>query len=63
MFVVTGNADAELTLGADGVRKQIAFYGSTPAYRKVLRGSTVGAMWQRSCIAFHCRGNGTPWAR
>src|ERR1700749_294543 len=36
VFVVTGNDDAELTLGAAGVRKQIAFYGSTPAYRKVL---------------------------
>jgi probable F420-dependent oxidoreductase len=36
VFVVTGNDDAELTLGADGVRKQIAFYGSTPAYRQVL---------------------------
>jgi probable F420-dependent oxidoreductase len=36
VFVVTGNDDAELTLGAASVRKQIAFYGSTPAYRKVL---------------------------
>ena len=36
VFVVTGNDDAEMALGAGGVRKQIAFYGSTPAYRKVL---------------------------
>jgi probable F420-dependent oxidoreductase len=36
VFVVTGDDDAELTLGAADVRKQIAFYGSTPAYRKVL---------------------------
>jgi len=36
VFVVTGSDEAELTLGAAGVRKQIAFYGSTPAYRKVL---------------------------
>jgi probable F420-dependent oxidoreductase len=36
VFVVTGNDDAEVSLGAAGVRKQIAFYGSTPAYRKVL---------------------------
>jgi len=36
VFVVTGDDDAELMLGAAGVRKQIAFYGSTPAYRKVL---------------------------
>jgi probable F420-dependent oxidoreductase len=36
VFVVTGDDDAELTLGAAGVRKQIAFYGSTPAYSKVM---------------------------
>jgi probable F420-dependent oxidoreductase len=36
VFVVTGNDDAELAHSAAGVRKQIAFYGSTPAYRKVL---------------------------
>jgi probable F420-dependent oxidoreductase len=36
VFVVTGNDDAELARAAAGVRKQIAFYGSTPAYRKVL---------------------------
>ena len=36
VFVVTGVDDAEMSAGAAGVRKQIAFYGSTPAYRKVL---------------------------
>ena len=36
IFVVTGNNDTELTAGAVGTRNQIAFYGSTPAYRKVL---------------------------
>jgi probable F420-dependent oxidoreductase len=36
VFVVTGDDDAELVAGAAGVRKQLAFYGSTPAYRKVL---------------------------
>lgn len=36
VFIVTGNDDAELSAAATGVRKQIAFYGSTPAYRKVL---------------------------
>jgi probable F420-dependent oxidoreductase len=36
VFVVTGADDAEMSAGAAGVRKQIAFYGSTPAYRKVL---------------------------
>ena len=36
IFVVTGETEDELTAGALGTRKQIAFYGSTPAYRKVL---------------------------
>lgn len=35
-FVVTGNDDAELETAADATRRQIAFYGSTPAYRPVL---------------------------
>ena len=35
-FVVMGTTEEELTKAAKGVRKQIAFYGSTPAYRKVL---------------------------
>ena len=33
---MTGDDEAELAAGAVGTRKQIAFYGSTPAYRKVL---------------------------
>src|SRR6201996_5534208 len=36
VFVVTGDDDSEIRRSAAGVRKQIAFYGSTPAYRKVL---------------------------
>ena len=36
LFVVTGNDDAEMAANAVGTRKQIAFYASTPAYRKVL---------------------------
>lgn len=36
MFVVTGRDEAEMATAAKGVRGQIAFYGSTPAYRKVL---------------------------
>ncbi len=36
VFVVTGKDEDEMTAGSAGVRKQIAFYGSTPAYRKVL---------------------------
>ena len=35
-FVVTGTSEAEMADAARGVRAQIAFYGSTPAYRPVL---------------------------
>lgn len=35
-FVVTGTTEEELKAAADGTRQQIAFYGSTPAYRGVL---------------------------
>lgn len=35
-FVVTGTTEEEMAEAAVGVRKQIAFYGSTPAYRGVL---------------------------
>ncbi|MDH2443817.1 TIGR03617 family F420-dependent LLM class oxidoreductase [Amnibacterium sp. CER49] len=35
-FVVTGRDDAERAAAAAAVRAQIAFYGSTPAYRGVL---------------------------
>ncbi len=35
-FVVTGNTAEELELAKMGTRQQIAFYGSTPAYREVL---------------------------
>jgi probable F420-dependent oxidoreductase len=35
-FVVTGNNDEELEKAAAGTRQQIAFYGSTPAYKPVL---------------------------
>lgn len=36
VFVVTGVDEAEIAAAAVGTRKQIAFYASTPAYRKVL---------------------------
>jgi probable F420-dependent oxidoreductase len=36
VFVVTGTDEAEIAAAAVGTRKQIAFYASTPAYRKVL---------------------------
>jgi probable F420-dependent oxidoreductase len=35
-FVVTGNDEAELAAAESGTRQQIAFYGSTPAYKGVL---------------------------
>ena len=35
-FVVTGGNDEEIDKAAAGTRQQIAFYGSTPAYRPVL---------------------------
>lgn len=36
LFVVTGRTEAEMASAAAPIRKQIAFYGSTPAYLKVL---------------------------
>jgi probable F420-dependent oxidoreductase len=36
IFLVTGKNEAELAAAAVATRKQIAFYASTPAYRKVL---------------------------
>lgn len=36
IFVVAGDDDGELAAAAADIRKQIAFYGSTPAYRMVL---------------------------
>ncbi len=36
VLIATGENDAELAVATAAVRKQIAFYGSTPAYRKVL---------------------------
>jgi probable F420-dependent oxidoreductase len=35
-FVVTGADAAQMAAAADGTRQQIAFYGSTPAYKAVL---------------------------
>ena len=36
VLIATGENDAELAAATAAVGKQIAFYGSTPAYRKVL---------------------------
>jgi probable F420-dependent oxidoreductase len=35
-FIVTGNTEEEMAAAANATRQQIAFYGSTPAYRGVL---------------------------
>jgi probable F420-dependent oxidoreductase len=35
-FVVTGSNEAEMSAAVEGTRQQIAFYGSTPAYKGVL---------------------------
>lgn len=35
-FVITGRSDEEIVFAREAVRRQIAFYGSTPAYRPVL---------------------------
>jgi probable F420-dependent oxidoreductase len=35
-FVVTGHTEEEMAAAAKGTKQQIAFYGSTPAYRGVL---------------------------
>jgi probable F420-dependent oxidoreductase len=36
VFIVTGETEEAMAASAVGVRKQLAFYGSTPAYRGVL---------------------------
>jgi probable F420-dependent oxidoreductase len=36
LFIVTGTTDEEIATATQGVKQQIAFYGSTPAYRGVL---------------------------
>ena len=43
-FVVTGTTDEQLERAAAGTRQQIAFYGSTPAYRPVLEIHGWGAL-------------------
>ncbi len=43
-FVVTGTNDDEMKAAASGTRQQIAFYGSTPAYRTVLEHHGWGAL-------------------
>jgi len=44
VFVVTGGNEHELAEAKVATRKQIAFYGSTPAYRPVLESMGVGEL-------------------
>jgi len=44
LFVVTGTNDEEFERAKDGTKQQIAFYGSTPAYRGVLEIHGWGAL-------------------
>jgi probable F420-dependent oxidoreductase len=44
IFVVTGDSADSMAAAADGTRKQIAFYASTPAYRGVLEVHGWGAL-------------------
>ncbi|MDG2263416.1 MAG: LLM class F420-dependent oxidoreductase [Actinomycetota bacterium] len=43
-FVVTGDTDEEMVKAAAATRQQIAFYGSTPAYRGVLEAHGWGEL-------------------
>jgi probable F420-dependent oxidoreductase len=36
LMILTGDSDEEIAAAEGGVRRQLAFYGSTPAYRRVL---------------------------
>ncbi len=35
-MILTGDSDTEVAAAEAGVRRQLAFYGSTPAYQRVL---------------------------
>jgi probable F420-dependent oxidoreductase len=36
LMIITGDSEEEIAAAEEGVRRQLAFYGSTPAYRRVL---------------------------
>ena len=60
-FVVTGRDDQELATAAAEVRRQIAFYASTPAYRPVL-GARLGRRCSPKPTGCPPRGRGRRWA-
>jgi probable F420-dependent oxidoreductase len=62
-FVVTGENDGEFAAAATATRKQIAFYGSTPAYRKVLPSYMAGASCRPSFTSCLFRATGRQWVR
>ncbi|MEZ5340974.1 MAG: TIGR03617 family F420-dependent LLM class oxidoreductase [Acidimicrobiales bacterium] len=61
-FIVTGSTEAEMAASNFAARKQIAFYGSTPAYRPVLEHhgwgevqdelNTMSKLGQRDAMAY-----------
>jgi probable F420-dependent oxidoreductase len=58
MMVVAGRTEEELAKAAAGARKQIAFYGSTPAYRPVLELHGRGELGDR----LHTMSRAGQWA-
>jgi probable F420-dependent oxidoreductase len=58
MMVVAGRTEDELAKAAAGARKQIAFYGSTPAYRPVLELHGRGELGDR----LHTMSRAGQWA-
>lgn len=43
-FLVTGDTEEDMAAAVDGIKQQVAFYGSTPAYRVVLEAHGWGDM-------------------
>jgi probable F420-dependent oxidoreductase len=57
VFMIVGETDEELERQRDGVRRQIAFYGSTPSYRSVFEhqgwhgvGEELGALLRSGAV-------------
>jgi probable F420-dependent oxidoreductase len=46
-LIVAGDSGEEIAAGIEGARQQIAFYGSTPAYRQVLELHGWGELHER----------------
>ncbi len=61
-FIVTGTTEAEMREASQGVREQIAFYASTPAYRPVLETHGWGEL-QTELHALSRAGRWTDMAR